>query len=88
LLQTLDEFCKTHPSWLAAQVKAFMKEHRIAIPVQVTPVLVDAFRDFRTCLEMFDAVLDSEIREGFTKLGGGLMINKSQRMDSLKQGWI
>jgi hypothetical protein len=87
-LQTLDEFCKTDPSWLAAQVKTFMKEHRIAIPVQVTPVLLDAFRNFRTCLEMFDAVLDSELLEEFNKLGGRLMVSQNQRFESLKKGWI
>jgi hypothetical protein len=42
-LQILETFSKTHPSWLAAQVKAFMKEHRIAVPVKVTPVLLDGF---------------------------------------------
>jgi hypothetical protein len=31
-------------------------------PVQVTPMHLDAFLNFRPCLEMFDAVLDSEIR--------------------------
>jgi hypothetical protein len=87
-LQTLDEFCKTDSSWLAAQVKAFMKEHRIAIPVQVTPVLLDAFLNFRTCLEMFDAVLDSELLEEFNKLGGRLMVSQNQRFESLKKGWI
>lgn len=86
--QTLDDFCKTHPSWLAAQVKAFMKENRIAIPVQVTPVLLDAFLNFRTCLEMFDAVLDSELREEFNQLRGVLMVSQNRRFESLKKGWI
>jgi hypothetical protein len=87
-LQTLDEFCKTDPSWLAAQVKAFMKEHRIAIPVEVTPVLLDAFKNFRTCLEMFDAVLDSELLKEFNKLGGRLRVSQNQRFESLKKGWV
>lgn len=87
-LQTLEAFCKNDPSWLAAQVKAFMKEHRIAVPVQITPIHLDAFLNFRPCLEMFDAVLDSVILEDFNKLGGGLMVSKSQRLESLKKGWI
>jgi hypothetical protein len=87
-LQILETFSETQPSWLAAQVKAFMKEHRIAIPVQVTPVLLDAFLNFRTCLEIFDAVLDSELLEEFNKLGGRLMVSQNQRFESLKKGWI
>jgi hypothetical protein len=39
-----------------------MIEQRIATPVQVTPMHLDAFLNFRPCLEMFDAVLDFEIR--------------------------
>ena len=70
-LQTLDEFCKTNPGWLAAQVKAFMKEHRIAVPVEVTPVLLAGFLNFSTCLEMFDAVLGAELSKEFSKLGEG-----------------
>jgi hypothetical protein len=87
-LQILETFSETQPSWLAAQVKAFMKEHRIAIPVQVTPVLLDAFKNFRTCLEMFDAVLDSELLKEFNKLGGRLRISQNQRFESLKKGWV
>jgi hypothetical protein len=87
-LQILETFSETRPSWLAAQVNAFMKEHCIAIPVQVTPVLLDGFLNFLICLEMFDAVLDSEIVDAFTELGGDLMVNKSQRIDSLRKRWI
>jgi hypothetical protein len=87
-LQILEIFSETQPSWLAAQVKAFMKEHRIAIPVQVTPVLLDAFKNFRTCLEMFDAVLDSELLKEFNKLGGRLRVSQNQRFESLKKGWV
>jgi hypothetical protein len=87
-LQALEAFCKTNPSWLAAQVRDFMKEHRVAIPVQVTPAHLDAFLNFRSCLEMFDAVLDSEILEGFNKLGGAMLVSPSQRLDSLWRGWI
>lgn len=65
-----------------------MKEHRIAIPVEVTPVILDAFLNVSTCLEMFDVVLDSELLTEFNKLGGDLMLNKNQRIDSLRQGWI
>jgi PD-(D/E)XK nuclease superfamily len=87
-LQILEKFSETRPSWLAAQVKAFMKEHRIAIPVEVTPVLLDGFLNFRTCLKMFDAVLDSELKEEFNKLGGRLMVSPNQRFESLKKEWI
>jgi hypothetical protein len=87
-LQTLEEFCKTDPSWLAAQVKAFMKEHRTAIPVEVTPVLLNGFLNFRTCLQMFDAVLDSELLNDFNKLGGRLMVSENQRFESMKKEWI
>jgi PD-(D/E)XK nuclease superfamily len=87
-LQALEAFCKTNPSWFAAQVKDFMKEQRVAIPVQVTPAHLDAFLNFRPCLEMFDAVLDSELLDGFNKLGGTMLVSQSQRLDSLKKGWI
>jgi hypothetical protein len=87
-LQTLEAFCKTHSSWFAAQVRDFMIEQRIATPVQVTPMHLDAFLNFRPCLEMFDAVLDSEILDEFTKLGGTMMVNHSQRLDSVRSGWI
>jgi hypothetical protein len=86
--QVLETFCNAHPSWFAAQVRDFLKEHRIAVPVQITPAHLEAFLHVRPCLEMFDAVLDSELLEGFKQLRGCLMVSSSQRLESLKQGWI
>ena len=65
-----------------------MKEHRISVPVEITPTYLDAFLNFRPCLEMFDAVLDSELREGFNELEGRLMVSQNQRFESLKKEWI
>jgi hypothetical protein len=46
------------------------------------------FLNFSTCLETFDAVLDSELLQEFKKLRGLMRVSPRQRLESLKRRWI
>lgn len=86
--ETLEDFLRTNQSYLADQTYRFIREHHIATPVKITRPHLDALVNFGSCVQMLDAVFDSDIQEGFRELGGRMLTRPNQRLQSLLAGWL
>lgn len=86
--EILEDFLQANQSYLADQTYRFIREHHIATPVKITRPHLDALVNFGSCVQMLDAVFNSDIQNRFRELGGRMLTRPNQRIRSLLAGWL